>query len=179
MKEPNVVVGQTGVDGPCVTRSVVEDRVSEPDIATRKVSTVLTTLVSVKDLIVKIVNVTLKVVVLSAHGLNGVTGVTALLEEFVTSELKLGELREQQQRRRQQQHLTFRSRQCVGELGCHCFGPAEESQQCRGQEPCPQVNPCVHPQPCPDNNCAPQRTSCSAPQYQQAPQQLQPLAPQA
>ncbi|PIO61541.1 hypothetical protein TELCIR_16935 [Teladorsagia circumcincta] len=34
------------------------------------------------------------------------------------------------------------SRQCVGEPGCHCFGPAEESQQCRGPNPCATKAPC-------------------------------------
>ncbi|CAJ0609951.1 unnamed protein product [Cylicocyclus nassatus] len=32
--------------------------------------------------------------------------------------------------------IQSRSRQCVGEPGCHCLGLAEENQQCRGQIPC-------------------------------------------
>ncbi|CAJ0947097.1 unnamed protein product, partial [Mesorhabditis belari] len=35
-----------------------------------------------------------------------------------------------------------RSRQCVGEPGCHCLGLAEEKQQCRGQIPCSPKPPC-------------------------------------
>ncbi|VDL64555.1 unnamed protein product [Nippostrongylus brasiliensis] len=38
--------------------------------------------------------------------------------------------------------IKNRSRQCVGESGCHCFGPAEESHQCRGPNPCPTTPPC-------------------------------------
>ncbi|CAJ0574931.1 unnamed protein product, partial [Mesorhabditis spiculigera] len=36
----------------------------------------------------------------------------------------------------------LRSRQCVGEPGCHCLGLAEESQQCRGNIPCSPKPPC-------------------------------------
>ncbi|EYC06441.1 hypothetical protein Y032_0076g1065 [Ancylostoma ceylanicum] len=38
--------------------------------------------------------------------------------------------------------IQSRSRQCVGEPGCHCLGLAEENQQCRGQIPCSTKAPC-------------------------------------
>ncbi|KAK5969014.1 hypothetical protein GCK32_012560 [Trichostrongylus colubriformis] len=38
--------------------------------------------------------------------------------------------------------IKNRMRQCVGEPGCHCMGPAEESKQCRGSSPCPTKAPC-------------------------------------
>ncbi|VDM75468.1 unnamed protein product [Strongylus vulgaris] len=38
--------------------------------------------------------------------------------------------------------IQSRSRQCVGEPGCHCLGLAEENQQCRGQIPCSTKVPC-------------------------------------
>ncbi|KAJ1351646.1 hypothetical protein KIN20_007747 [Parelaphostrongylus tenuis] len=38
--------------------------------------------------------------------------------------------------------IKNRLRQCVGDPGCHCFGPSEEVHHCRGQYPCPTKRPC-------------------------------------